>query len=437
MDPVVAIVGRPNVGKSTLFNRLVGGRRAIVEDEPGVTRDRHYATFKLDGRRLHLVDTGGFEPGVDHGIESLIRRQTQAAIDEADLVLVLLDARDGLLASDRDVVDALRSGGKPVIHVANKVDGPTQEAAAGELYAAGLPSLVLISALHGLGLDELTEAMTRALPPLPEGDATGSDIPSTGGVSITLVGRPNVGKSSLLNHLCGEERSIVSATPGTTRDPVDVLLQTPRGQVLVVDTAGIRRRARVSEAMESYAIIRALRSIDRADVACLLLDATAELAVQDARIANLALDAGKGLVLVFTKSDLVDAATRNQRKEEVLSKLRFVPWAPQLFISSKTGAGVKRLLPLVHRVFAQCGRRITTGELNQCLERWTAEHPPPTKFRKPMRFYYITQPETHPQARHRLTPARPPAHARGSWPRRAPAIQACSTMWPRAPARRR
>ena len=395
MIPLIAIVGRPNVGKSTLFNRLVGGMRAIVEDEAGVTRDRHYETVTLEERKFHLVDTGGFEPAAEDGMESLIRRQTQLAIEEADLVLVLFDARDGLLDSDRDVANALRRSGKAVLYVANKVDGPKQQAQCSDFYAIGMSELHTMSALHGLGLDDLTDAVLAALPApeeAPEQEAGEEDA----AVRITLLGRPNAGKSSLLNHLAGEERSIVSDTPGTTRDPVDVRLETSKGPVIIVDTAGIRRKRSISLTMESYAIIRALRSIADADVTCLIMDATAGVVDQDAKIANLALDSGKGLLLVFTKCDLINRKEREALKEEVADKLRFVTYAPLVFISSVTGRGVGRLLTRVRRVHRECGKRVSTSELNRFLELIVSENQPPTMRGRAVRLYYMTQPGIYP-----------------------------------------
>ncbi len=400
MIPLIAIVGRPNVGKSTLFNRLVGGLRAIVEDEAGVTRDRHYGTVSLLGREVHMVDTGGFEPTAEGQMESLIRRQTQLAIEEADLVMIIFDARDGLLDSDRDVTEALRRSGKAVLHVANKADGPKQEAACGDFYSLGLPQLHTVSALHGLGVEDLKDAMVAALPEEDEPPAPDSDPDSEPGeeeeVRVTLLGRPNAGKSSLLNHLAGEERSIVSDTPGTTRDPVDARIDTPSGPVVIVDTAGIRKKRTIAQTMESYAIIRALRSIADADVTCLIMDATAGVVDQDCKIANLALDSGKGLILVFTKCDLITRQDREELKQQAADKLRFVTYAPLMFISSVSGRGVKGLLSKVRRVRKECGRRVATSDLNRFLELLVAEHPPPNHRGRAIRLYYITQPGTHP-----------------------------------------
>ena len=393
--PLVAIVGRPNVGKSTLFNRLIRSRRAIVQDDPGVTRDRHYGTTELEGRRITLVDTGGLEPGACHGIESLVRQQTQFAIDESDLVLLVMDARDGITSSDRAVVEALRRTGKPTLQVVNKTDGPRQELGVSEFYSLGAEQIFPISAEHGLGFDDLIDAMLAALPsPPPVPDPTeGEEL-----MRIALVGRPNAGKSSLLNRLVGAERSIVAAEPGTTRDPVDVLLPRNDGPVMIVDTAGIRRRRNSGTPMEQLAVIRALRSVDRADVACLVMDASQGVAEQDAKVAGLAAEAGRALVLVFTKSDLIPThgSARRKLREEVAEKLQFVTYAPLLFLSSVTGTGVGRLIPTARRVHQQAGQRVPTGELNRFLEGAVASHPPPSHHGRQVRFYFMVQPETRP-----------------------------------------
>ncbi len=402
MIPLVAIVGRPNVGKSTLFNRLKGTRlAAIVEDAPGVTRDRHYRSAVLGDREVLLVDTGGFDPEAREGVEALVQEQTRLAMDEADLVLVVLDARAGLLDGDREVARALRRAGKRTLLVVNKVDGPSQELTAGEFYSLGAEALLPISAKHGLGLEELEEALLRALPPAPApppapGDAAEDEAAQP--VRVALVGRPNVGKSSLLNRLVGQPRSIVSEVPGTTRDPVDVTVQTGAGPVVLVDTAGIRRKRSISLLMEKYAVIRAMRSVYAADVTCLLLDPFEGVVDQDARIANLALDAGKGLLLVFSKGDLLQPLATHKRRlrEAVADSLRFATFAPLHFVSAATGQGVKGLLPAALRVHRACGQRIATAELNRFLEEVGAAHPHPTVRGRPVRFYYSPQPQARP-----------------------------------------
>jgi GTP-binding protein len=420
--PLCAIVGRPNVGKSTLFNRLIGRRRAIVQDDPGVTRDRNYGQADLDGRLLNLVDTGGFEPAASRGIEVLIREQTQLAIEEADLVLLVMDAREGLLASDREVALALRRSGKPTLHVINKVDGPRQEAQAADFYALGVARALTVSAEHGHGLDALVEAVLEALPDAPRarepvGEDDAEPAPPDSGprapgrpnrpdvadddaaeIRIALVGRPNAGKSSLLNRLVGAERAIVSPEPGTTRDPIDARIEHDAGAFVIVDTAGIRRRRSVSSTMEQYAVVRALAAVSDADAACLLLDAGQPVAEQDAKIAALVIEAGRGLVLACTKADLLPRGDgpRRRLEQEVRAELGFAGFAPLLFLSSTSGAGVGRLLPTVRRVHRAGGRRVQTAELNQFLEQATAAHAPPAFRGHPVRFYYMVQPQVRP-----------------------------------------
>lgn len=397
MIPLVAIVGRPNVGKSRLFNRLMRSRKAIVQDDAGVTRDRHYGLTHLDGRTIQLVDTGGLVPDSTDAIETLVREQAEIAIEEADLLVMVLDAREGLTAADQDVADILRRTAKPVIYVANKVDGPQQELLSLEFFSLGIDHVLNISAEHGRGVDSLVDTLLQRLG--EHGSQLSDAAASEGEIRVALVGRPNAGKSSLLNHLAGEQRVIVSEQPGTTRDPVDVQLNTPDGKSFVlVDTAGIRRKKSKSTTMERYAIVRAMRSISSADVACLLIDAAAGVADQDAKLADMALEAGRGLVLVLNKSDLLTAGAVDKKKvqKQLQDKLQFAAFAPHLFISSKTGKGVGKLLPTIRRIHESCGRRINTSELNRFLKDVTSAHVPPAYRGRPVRFYYITQPQAHP-----------------------------------------
>ncbi len=395
MIPLVAIVGRPNVGKSTLFNRLVRQKSALVADEPGLTRDRHYGRAEWEEQVFDLVDTGGFESDAEEGaIEALIRQQTETAIAEADVVVLVWDAREGPTAADEELVAILRRCDKPVIYAANKVDGPKQEQLIAAFYELGVGEVLPTSAEHGPGLDALIDALLAALPkpdravPLAEGQ----EVP----LKLALVGRPNAGKSALLNRLVGKERSIVSDVPGTTRDPVDAELEVGGKRYLLVDTAGIRRKRRSGPVMEQISVLRALRAVSQADVAVLLIDGSAEIGAQDAKIANMALEAGRGLLIVFSKSDLLDTDARRRVREMTEGRLHFVDFAPTLLLSSKSGKGVDQLLPKVRKIHAEAQRRISTSELNRFLEALVGAHGPPAFRGRPVRLYFITQAQTAP-----------------------------------------
>lgn len=392
MLPLVAIVGRPNVGKSTLFNRLIGRRQALVADEPGMTRDRHYGTAEYENTPFHLVDTGGFDPEAV-GMDALIRHQTELAIDEADVVVFLMDARAGLTGADETMLQLLRKGSFPVICAANKMDGPKQQALIGEFYRLGGKDIYGVSAEHALGMEELIDAILAALPKSEEDRPVEDDR-----IRMALIGRPNAGKSALLNQLTGSERSIVSDIPGTTRDPVDVELETEAGKFKIIDTAGIRRKKRSGAPLEKLAVLRALRAVGEADVACLVVDSHAGISAMDSRIANLTLEAGCGLVLVYTKSDLFDSAAEAKKKITQLADdhLSFVTFAPSVTISSVTGKGCHRLLPTVARVHHSCGQRISTSEVNRWLGHIEATQPPPSHNGRLVRLYYATQVKTRP-----------------------------------------
>jgi GTP-binding protein len=395
VKPVVAIVGRPNVGKSTLFNRVVGGRGAIVEDVPGVTRDRHYAEADWSGRSFLLVDTGGFEPQTDVPILIEMRRQTQVAIDEADVVLLLGDARDGLLPSDAEVAEHLRRAGKPTVLGVNKVDGPAQEAAALEFHRLGCDSVFPIAAEHGRGISDLMDAVVRLLP--AEGAAE-AETPESGFPRVAVIGRPNSGKSSLINRLLGEERLLTFAEPGTTRDPIDTVLRRGEREYHLIDTAGIRRQRSIHDRLERVCVVRALKALDRADLAWLLIDGEAGVAEQDAKVAAFAHDKGRALILVVNKWDLAsgrpDAARRF--REEIERKLQFISYAPVVFVSARTGSRVGRLLELTDRVFSAYGERIATAPLNRFFREALERHPPPSDGGRLVKLYYITQVSTRP-----------------------------------------
>jgi len=395
--PLVAIVGRPNVGKSTLFNRLAGARIAIVHDEPGVTRDRNYADAFARGVEYTLVDTGGFDPDSDDPMRKGIARHVGTAIDEADVIVCVLDAQVEAHPADREAVHLLRKAaqvGKHVIYVANKADSPRIDALAFDAYRLGIPHVIPVSALHGRGLFELEEAILEALPAKTEEDPlanVGDDVPR-----IALIGRPNAGKSSLLNKLSGEERALVDDRPGTTRDTVDALVNF-RGQPLVIlDTAGIRKKSKVSETVESLSVLRAVQALERAQVVVLMCDAIEGVAEQDAKIVGLAVDRGRAVVVALNKCDELDAKAQAKAEENAREKLSFVPWAPIVRISAKTGRGLGNLVDTIVKVRTGWAGRVTTGELNRFFEEVLETHPPPTMGGRFVRLYYITQAQSRP-----------------------------------------
>lgn len=391
--PVVAIVGRPNIGKSTLFNRLVGERIAIVEDVPGVTRDRHYADAELGGRDVVLVDTGGFDLESEDPMREGIARHVQLALAEADVVVAMLDASASLTPADRSTAELIRRSKAKVVWVANKADDKKRAIEGLEHYELGMQELIPISALHGRGLPELEDAIRAVLPKGPSEGATYDEtVPR-----VAIVGRPNAGKSSLTNRLLGEERQLVDARPGTTVDPIDTLLERADGRrYVLIDTAGIRRKRGIDEAVESIAVMKAIRSIERADVVVLLVDAAEGMAEQDARLAGLIFERGRALVVGLNKADLLDERARKQAMQFAKETLAFAPWARIVALSAKTGRSVNKLLEEVDAARAEHGKRISTSEMNRFFEEVLAHHPPPTASGRPVRLYYVTQAETHP-----------------------------------------
>jgi GTP-binding protein len=413
--PIVALVGRPNVGKSTLFNRIVGRRVSIVEDLPGTTRDRLYAEADWGGLHFIVVDTGGLEVanpkpvpaegkqpppiGQTAGVESglfLEEMQDQAgiAIAEADVVVFLVDAEAGLTASDQEVADVLRRTHKPVMLVANKADNERRRADAVEFYALGLGDPIPVSALHGHGTGDLLDAVVEALPPAEEEVEEEDDER----VKIAIVGRPNVGKSSLLNRLLGQERVIVSEVPGTTRDAIDMEIEFEDEHIVLIDTAGIRRRGKIEPGVEKYSVLRALKAINRADVCLLLIDAQDKVTAQDQHIAGYILEEAKSVVVVVNKWDAVekDTHTMSRYTQEVRAALRFMDYVPVLFISARTGQRVQQTLQVALQVQAERLHRISTGDLNRLLQEALARHPPKNKAGQQLRFYYATQAEVDP-----------------------------------------
>ncbi len=394
MAAVVAIVGRPNVGKSTLFNRLTRSRRALVDDLPGVTRDRLYGSAELEGRRVTLVDTGGFDPPADQAFASEVHAQVELALAEADLILFLTDGRVGVSPLDHQVAERLRRTAKPVILAVNKVDGPELEAAAAEFHALGLEPVHFISAAHGHGVRGLVEALAAALPPEAEAEAEAGDQ----AVRLALIGRPNVGKSSLVNALVGGPRVVVSRVPGTTRDAVDTPLSAGGRDYLLIDTAGIRRLGRVKRGLEKAAVFRSLRAVERAQVVALVMDAAEGVTDQDLNLAGQAVEAHRGLILVLNKWDRL--ADQPRRREQVLAQVeraqRFAPWAPVLTTSALTGRGVAGLLPAAAEIHDQMGRRVETGPLNRALRELVEAHQPAVRRGRRLKLYYATQVGVHP-----------------------------------------
>ena len=390
--PVVAIVGRPNVGKSTLFNRLIGARQAIVEDIPGTTRDRLYADAAWRERGFVVIDTGGLIPDAEEGYSVLIRDQVETALMEADLVLFVVDAVAGITATDREIAEQLRRTERPVLLLANKADNEARRDLAVEFYELGLGDPMPISAYHGLGIREVQDGLLELLP-LPEVEAPPDQL------RMAVVGRPNVGKSALINVILGQERVIVSEEAGTTRDAVDTPFQYGDRQMVLIDTAGIRRPGRVERGIEKYSVMRARQAIERCDVAVLVLDATQKLAAQDMHIAGYVADAYKGLIIAVNKWDLIEEDTEVEREtyaRRTLARLKFAPWAPLAFVSAKTGLNVDGLLDLALEVDEARSLRIPTAEVNTALRAAIASHPPSSPGRSPVRIKYATQAEIRP-----------------------------------------
>jgi GTP-binding protein len=392
MKPVIAIVGRPNVGKSTLFNRIVRGKKAIVSNEPGVTRDRNYADVEWDARVFTLIDTGGFEPVSKDRLFVQMREQCQLAMDEAEVILFVMDGKDGFNPSDKEIADILRRLNKPVFYIVNKIDNPKHEEKAFEFYGLGVEPIHSISAEHGYGVDGLMDEVMKVLPLLAEEKW---DKEAT---KVAVVGRPNVGKSSLINRILGYKRVIVDEAPGTTRDAIDTFFEKDGKKYVLVDTAGIRRKSRISLRLEKYSIVEALRTIDRSDIALLLLDSTGGVTDQDARIGGFIHEKGKGTIMIVNKWDLVekDSKTMVEYEEKIRYDLKYLSYAPILFISALTGQRVPKILNLVDRVAEQTRKRIPTSQLNKSFGRWVEKVPPPMYKNRSVKLNYITQVSTAP-----------------------------------------
>jgi GTP-binding protein len=388
--PVVAVIGRPNVGKSTLVNRIVGSRKAVVEASPGVTRDRRDFEAEWAGHRFLVVDTGGWEDRPEDDLGEAIRFQAEAALSGADLVVFVVDATASGSADDAGVVRMLRRSRVPVVLAANKVDDAGQETGAADLWGMGLGEPSMVSAIHGRGMGDLLDRIVSELPQFPE-EQPAEDIPR-----IAIVGRPNVGKSTLLNRLARSERVIVSPEPGTTRDPIDVSVRIGRRDYWLVDTAGIRRRPQIPENADLYSVDRARDAAAESDLALVMIDAIEGVTNQDQRIVSELVEAGVGIVLLLNKWDAVEAGEREHTEELVTERLAFADWAPLLTLSAKTGLRVGRLGRTIDDVLEARARRIGTGELNRLVREWTAAHPPPVRSGRRPRLQYAVQAGTSP-----------------------------------------
>ena len=386
--PIVAIVGRPNVGKSMLFNKLIGKRVSIVEDTPGVTRDRIYGETDWNGRKFTLIDTGGIEPRTDSEILSFMREQAEIAVSHADVIVFLTDIKTGLTASDQEVASMLLRSGKPIVLAVNKMDSVgAVDPDYYEFYNLGLGDPIAVSAVHGHGTGDLLDECVKYFP--PEGEEEEDDDR----IQVAIIGKPNVGKSSLTNKILGQQRTIVSDVAGTTRDAIDSYFENETGKYVFIDTAGMRKKAKVDEAIERYSVLRAQMAIERSDVCLILIDATEGVTEQDTKVAGLAHEAGKACIIVVNKWDLVekDGKTMDRMREDVRRDLSYMAYAPILFISAATGQRVDRLFELIQYVNNQASTRITTGMLNSVLADATARVQPPTDKGRRLKIYYMTQ----------------------------------------------
>ncbi len=391
--PVVAVVGRPNVGKSTLFNKLIGQRLSIVEDTPGVTRDRIFAECEWRGRKFMLADTGGIEPKTDDVILAQMRNQAQLAIDQADVIVLVTDLRAGVTANDQSVATMLQKSGKPVVLCVNKCDTPgAPPAEFYEFYNLGLGDPVAVSSVHGMGTGDLLDAVFEYMP------AEEEEEEETDTIKVAVIGKPNAGKSSLINCIAGEERSIVSNIAGTTRDAIDTHIHNKHGDFIFIDTAGLRRKSKVDDAIEKYSVLRAQMAVERADVCVIMIDATEGFTEQDSKVAGIAHENGKACIIAVNKWDAVekDDKTMDKMRKQLREDFSFMPYVPFLFISAKTGQRVERLFELIKFVSEQNSMRIKTGMLNEVLAQATMRVQPPTDKGKRLRIYYVTQPSTNP-----------------------------------------
>ncbi|HEY8889606.1 MAG TPA: ribosome biogenesis GTPase Der [Clostridium sp.] len=390
--PIVAIVGRPNVGKSTLFNKLAGKRISIVDDKPGVTRDRVYADADWLRHNFTIIDTGGIEIESQDIILAQMRRQAQIAIETSDVIIFIVDGKQGLTGSDNEVAQMLRQSKKPIVLVVNKIDHLELEANAFEFYNLGIGTPVAISATQGLGLGDMLDEVVKHF------DSVYSNTEDEEYIQVAVVGKPNVGKSSLINRLLGEERNIVTDIAGTTRDAIDSKLETEEGKFILIDTAGIRRKSKVEEGIERYSVIRALAAVERADVVILILTATEELSDQDEKIIGYAHEMRKAIFVIVNKWDLIEKDTKTmlEYKQRIQSGLNFMAYAPYLFISAKTGQRVHKVLTTVKECYENYSKRISTGILNEVVNKAVLMKEPPTVANKRLKIFYVTQVDSKP-----------------------------------------
>ena len=388
--PIVAIVGRTNVGKSTLLNRLAGRQVAVVADLPGTTRDRVFAFVSWQGRELTVVDTGGWQEKPSTSLEQKVKQQVEVAIAQADTVIFLADARDGVIAADEEIADVLRAANKPIILAVNKVDSAKQTNQVADFYHLGVGEPIAISAYHNRGIDELMDAVLASLPPQP------ISIAEPGEAKLAIVGRPNVGKSTLLNALLGDERAIVHESPGTTRDSLDAIMHWGDKEILLVDTAGIKRRGRVDAGVDYYSLLRALQAVNRCDVALLLIDASEFITAQDMHIAGYIIEVGKGMILLVNKWDLVSKEQRQEFKHSMEQRLRFASYTPIIYISAKLGQGINKILPQAWEIWQERQKRIPQSEVDDLVKQAVSSHPPPRTGSRQLHIARAYQDESQP-----------------------------------------
>lgn len=386
----MAIVGRPNVGKSTLFNRIAGSRTAIIEDKPGTTRDRLSKEISWEDYRFTLIDTGGYEKSPETGLRRKIKEQVEIAVQQANVIVAVFDGRAGILPDDLDVLEYVRKSGKPMVIAVNKIDHPTRANEVYQFYQFGAGEPVAISAYHNIGIDKLLEQITSRLSPITAVPTSKEEI------KIAIVGRPNVGKSMLLNSIIHEERCIVDEIPGTTRDTIDTIFQVEDYNIVLIDTAGIRRSGRIEQGIEKYSIIRAKNAIDRSDIALLVVDAQEGLAAQDEHIGGLVQKSGKGTVLIINKWDLTSNIDAKENIDSMIGRFKFLDYAPILRTSALTGFEVNTIIPASIDVYRERKKHINTAELNTFLQKVLANHPPPTRSGRRLKILYITQAESPP-----------------------------------------